>query len=387
MDTQDRGWADPETWVCQACIGDDGHLKSLVRKNLSDATCTYCESNKRKAAPLRSVMDAVLRGVKYSFNDEASAGCPYDREFSIEYLPSEDVLYQVLESQGLEWPEQLVTDVARAFSNDGWVEAPDGEWMGSHPHERLHWSWHSFAHAVKHRSRFHFHVSNRVHRWGDDLVSVHEMLPFLGQLVRQHRMMRTLSTDAVFHRVRLGAHPLTVVDLGPPPTEKVTAGRMNPVGIPYLYLAFDEKTALAETRAKYRTRATVSSWTPTRELNVIDLVHFPSSPSVFSEKRHEHEMVQFLYAFTEEISQQIDPDGSEHIEYVPTQVVSEYFAQAFKYSGNKRVDGLIYRSSVAPGGKNLVVFPKADARGTQFESMGLVRASSGRVNKRCDSVK
>lgn len=381
---EERGWRDPGKWVCQHCVGNDTYLRRLVRTNLTGRACSYCAHPKRKAAPLSVLMEALLRGVKYSYNDEATAGCPYDKEFSIEFMSSEDVLRQVLYSQGLEWADRLVADVANALTNTGWVDAPDGDWMGSYGHERLHWSWNSFAHAVKHRSRFHFQISKRRRQYSDDLVGVHEMLPFLGQLVRRHRMVRKLSTSEVLHRVRPGFHPCTVSALGPPPEESATAGRMNPAGIPYLYLAFDEKTALTETRVSQGQQVTVSQWSPIRELQVIDLSHCPSCPSVFSEKRREYEMVQFLYAFRNEISKAVVHDGSEHIEYVPTQVISEYFSQAFTYSDRKQVDGLIYPSAVEPQGKNLVVFPRHEqAAGAQMEGpfavMGLKGARSGRV--------
>lgn len=385
LEQEERGWHDPGTWVCQHCIGEDTHFRQLVRKNLGGASCSYCSSKTRKAAPITCLMAAVLHGVKYSYNDEANAGCPYDREIIIEYQSSRDVLGQVLESEGLEWPEALINDVADAFANTGWVEAPDGDWMGSYNHERLHWSWGSFAYAVKHQSRFHFHTGKRSRSYSDDLVSVHEMLPFLGQLVRQNRMLRKLSASTVLHRVRTGLHPHTFSDLGPPPAEKVSGQRMNPAGIAYLYLAFDETTALAETRVKPRAQVTISEWVSSRDLHVIDLSYCPRCPSIFSERRREHDMVQFLYKFMDEISKPVDHDGSEHIEYVPTQVVSEYFAQAFKPAKNKRVDGLIYPSAVAQGGKNLVLFPQHDddqvaqAHGA-FAAMELKVSRSGRVN-------
>lgn len=387
MRDEDRGWSDPGTYLCQACVGEDKFLSSLVRKNLSLNVCNYCESKSRKAAPTSAIMDAVLRGVKYSFNDEANAGCPNTKEITIEYLCSEEMLYQVLYSEGLEWADTLVTDVANALTNEGWVDAPDGDWMGSYQHERLHWSWNSFAEAVKHLSRFHFHTRVKACRWANDVVAVDEMLPFIGRLVRQQRMVRKLSMDTVFHRVRLGTWPSTLAELGPPPKKKVSAGRMNPAGIPYLYLAFDEKTALAETRSKARAAATISSWSPSRDLNVIDLVQLPDCPSVFSEMGREHDLVQFLYAFVSEIAKPVAHDGREHIEYVPTQVVSEYFAQAFRYGDCKRVDGLIYPSAVSQGGKNLVVFPSTEVGESKFGSMKLQKANSGRVTSRKDAVR
>ena len=391
MEQEERGWRDPKKWVCQHCVGGDTYLRHLVRVNLSTTGCTYCRNPKRKAAPLSVLMDALLRGVKYSYNDEANAGYPYDREFPIEYMGSEGVLQQVLASQDIEWNNALVRDVANAFTNTGWVDAPDGEFMGSYHHERLHWSWSSFANAVKHRSRFHFQTGKRVRRHGDDLVGVHEMLPFLGQLVRRHRLVRALPHTTVLHRVRPGAWPHTVADLGAPPESKSRAGRMNPAGVPYLYLAFDEKTALAETRVTHGQEVTVSQWSPVRDLQVIDLSQALRFVSVFSEKRQEYEMVQFIAAFRDEISKTVAHDGSEHFEYVPTQVVSEYFAQAFTFGAGKRIDGLVYPSAVEDGGKNLVVFPRCEPetsglQGLPFAALKFGTARSGRVHYSGHSV-
>ena len=391
QEQEERGWSDPETWVCQQCVGEDVYLRLLVHRNLKDKKCTYCESKRRKAAPLAALMPAVLHGVHYNYNDEANAGCTYDREFDIEWLLSRDVLEQVLELEELDWPEKLVDDVAEAFTNTGWVEAPDGDWMGSHTYERLHWSWGAFARVVKHRSRFHFQRKKRSEEDDDELVNAHDMLPFLGRLVRQHRMVRRLPASTVLHRIRPGVHPHSRIELGAPPAKKAGSGRMNPAGIPYLYLAFDEKTALAETRVKSRAAVTVSTWSPHRDLNVIDLTHVPRCPSIFSEKRREYEMVMFLFKFADEIAKPVVPDGSEHIEYVPTQVVSEYFSQSFRIAKRKRVDGLIYQSAVSPNGKNLVLFPQFDdvqcgATPDPFGAMLLNTARSGRVNRRGNGV-
>lgn len=380
----ERGWSAPRTWVCRHCVGDDTYLRHLVRVNRTVNACSYCSSKQRKAAPLSTLMDALLRGVKYSYNDEANAGCPYDSDLSIEYISSEEVLRSVLDSQDLEWSDALVTDVAQSFVNTGWVDAPDGDWMGSYHHERLHWSWNSFAHAVKHRSRFHFHIRRKVRRYGDDVVGVHEMLPFLGKLIRRHRMVKSLSAGTVLHRVRPGVHPHTPAELGAPPSSCAKAGRMNPAGVPYLYLAFDEVTALKETRVSHDQEVTVSQWVPLRDLRVIDLSHGPVIPSIFSDKKSEHELAQFLYAFKAEISMPVAHDGSEHVEYVPTQVVSEYFAQAFSLGANKQVDGVIYPSAVAQSGKNLVVFPNYHETSKSkdelpFVMMKLETARTGRV--------
>ena len=56
-------------------------------------------------------------------------------------------------------------------------------------------------------------------------------------------------------------------------------------------------------------------------------------------------------------------DGMEHVEYVPSQVVCEFFAQVFGRKDDGRpVDGIAYRSAVVPDGQNVVLFPPKGRR-------------------------
>lgn len=60
------------------------------------------------------------------------------------------------------------------------------------------------------------------------------------------------SSSPILYRARLGAEtlnkPYCGANISMPPRNKATAGRCNPVGIPYLYLATDIMTAIAEVR-------------------------------------------------------------------------------------------------------------------------------------------
>jgi RES domain-containing protein len=198
------------------------------------------------------------------------------------------------------------------------------------------------------------------------------MLPFLGKLVRQHRLVQKLPKATVLYRVRLGNHPYTEKELGAPSGEKSRAGRMNPAGISYLYLAFDQETARLEKSVPQGENVTVSSWSPEHDLHVIDLTRHVECPSVFSDQRAKYELVKFLHEFINEISLPVKHDEREHIEYAPTQIVSEYFAQVFRYGKGKRVEGLIYSSAVSQRGKNLVVFPQYAGDPSPCFSMSLL---------------
>jgi hypothetical protein len=84
-------------------------------------------------------------------------------------------------------------------------------------------------------------------------------------------------------------------------------------------------------------------------------------PSIFDTEKYEaRQILIFFKKFIEAISKPIQKDGQEHIDYVPSQVVSEYFAEIFKKDDNHQLDGIVYPSAVSPNGKNIVLFPRYD---------------------------
>jgi RES domain-containing protein len=307
---------------------------------------------------LNVLMEAILKGINYGYADEASSGAPASSEYQVQYLTPSEVVDDVASSQGLDWPEALMNDVAGSLTEETWVEAPRGIWMSSHDHELLRYSWEQFAAEVKYKSRFHFNRPSS--RESGDTLSVREMLPYLGQLMKRHRMVQVLSSGTDVYRVRDGAHPHDASQLGPPPGRLVPAGRMNPVGIPYFYLSFDEDAALAEARPAAGGVATVSRWRIARDLHVLDLTKSVKGASIFSGRWGEHDLAVFMYDFVDEVSQPIERGGAEHIEYLPTQVVSEFFAQSFTFGKEQALDGIIFPSSIVHGRRNLVLFPHWD---------------------------
>ena len=63
---------------------------------------------------------------------------------------------------------------------------------------------------------------------------------------------REIDVGSTFFRARINRQagkPYTAEELNMAPADKVGHGRLNPEGIPYLYLASDWKTAISEVRA------------------------------------------------------------------------------------------------------------------------------------------
>jgi len=134
---------------------------------------------------------------------------------------------------------------------------------------------------------------------------------------------------------------------------------MNPIGIAYGYFGFDKITAVLEVASSPPFNAAVGQFSLKRDINVLDLGKLTESiPSIFDvEKRSLRESSIFLNYFVTEISKPFFSDGSHHIEYVPTQIFSEYLNQVFKFPDDKSLDGIIYRSAANDGGRNIVLFP------------------------------
>ena len=167
---------------------------------------------------------------------------------------------------------------------------------------------------------------------------------------------------------------------------------MSPAGIPVFYGALDRDTAIAETLAHAGAGGTASkvrvSWGTFRTLDsmrVLDLTSLEPVPGFFSSGRGSREALSFLRTFASEVARPIPQDGREHIEYVPTQVVAEYFRHVYEGADGSRIDGILYPSSVREGGTSCVLFVGAenccdfaDWDGTdQPHRLGLDGASTG----------
>ncbi len=360
MDAQERGWSAPDAYICENCV-DDPYLKFMIRDNACSDTCDYCGRTDTNdiAAEAEVVVKAIYDTVHTYYCEPASGGVPYDEGFIVTPISID----AVLDDFGFDGHPDFVDAVIEAEVNgDYFVPAANGHWAGSHPHEVLSGAWKLFSHTVKHETRFHFASTPREAASPND-IDIADVLPAIARHLRP--FMRTLPAGTEVYRARIRHRGQTwqptADQMGPPPKELTTAGRMNPAGIPYLYTSFDKATARREIGVVARTSRTVFSarFTLTRPLTIIDLTTLPPMPSVFNlEQKEARETALFIREFVETISIPVTKDGREHIDYVPSQVVCEYLAQVFDAGKGAKLAGLIYPSAVEAGGKNLVVFPE-----------------------------
>lgn len=356
----ERGWSAPEKMVCPDCVEDE-YLKQLITEAAECDTCDYCGqiAEHEIAAPVEEIMPAISSALTYFYAEPASAGVPYDGGWIVEPVYTADALMEIPFDAHLD----LFEDVQGAFENLAWVAAAEGHWASSHRNEEWSYAWSSFTEMVKHQSRYFFMSvgeSEESHLRTERPLRVLESIAWLCTSVG---LIASFPKGTQFFRVRerefSSNWEICSEQLGAPPSVAAGAGRMNPAGISYLYLATELRSALAEV---LRSPPCVAAWgcfEATKDLVLLDLTKIPDAPSVFDEgQRRKREAILFLQDFVADISQPVKKDGKEHISYVPSQVVSEYFAQVFTTGNGEQLDGIAYPSAVQVGGTNVVLFPR-----------------------------
>lgn len=147
--------------------------------------------------------------------------------------------------------------------------------------------------------------------------------------------------------------------MGCPPRKFATAGRANPIGIPYLYLSDSAKTTYFEVRAVYLDQLSVGTFRIERELELVDFIYdvnlFLSYNDGTTSLKEIVIKKKVIDAISEDLSKPLRRYDSE-LEYVPTQLICEYC---------KRIvgaDGISFESSLYKGGRNYVLFDDNSAK-------------------------
>lgn len=134
-----------------------------------------------------------------------------------------------------------------------------------------------------------------------------------------------------------------------PLRDKATEGRINPKGIPCLYLATCQKIAVSEVRPWVGMLVTIGFFEIVREQKLITFIDQSDLPPVYPFYRSSSENEEIAWssvssAFTEPVHRSDDT-----ADYVPTQVIAEFFK-------SKDFDGLAYRSIFGERGMNIALF-------------------------------
>ena len=222
-------------------------------------------------------------------------------------------------------------------------------------------SWNDFCVTVKHKIRYFFDITKQEEDF-PEIIPVPRMLDELRDIISEVDLVATLPVATRVFRVRQHSRAEvcdTWQSLGPPPDSDAISNRMSAAGISMFYAAFDMATARAEVSANISTGEHVltgAEWTNTRELNVLDLTRLPAVPSIYASPRRERDSLVFLHKFLQAITQPVEHDGREHIEYVPTQILTEYFRHRSLPNRTSDINGIVYPSTHRASGRSIAIF-------------------------------
>ena len=148
-----------------------------------------------------------------------------------------------------------------------------------------------------------------------------------------------------------------------PLANRATEGRVNPAGIPVLYLASHEQTAISEVRPWIGSELSVAQFKVLRDLKAVNLslghgqvsighlkfAHLLGEEAPDAETKQKAVWIDIDNAFSTPVT--ISDDAAD---YVPTQILSELFQDA-------GYDAIIYRSQFGEKGYNVALFNVEDA--------------------------
>ena len=346
--------------VCTACFGDPD-LKRFIRNIGGPRGCSFCGGHSAPTAPTAEVSEFIEERIN-TFFGRAVEQLPYEsREGGYQgwHVNTYELLFEEI---GLDLPRDSDGRLERALldriDDEAWCEF---DWLQLEYHEDLQSYWDSFSRAVKHGRRFFFHKIGR----GDDhdpiARSLNEFLSALGHLLDESGLVRTWPGGYRLYRARArqpGVRFETAAELGPPPADVANqSNRMNPPGIPVLYAAESHRLAGAETSGGL---LSVGRFIAQRPLRMLDLADLPPVPGFFSDApRIEVQGLAFLHSFAEQIAAPVARDDRVHVDYIPTQVLTE-FLRDFRFEGGP-IDGIRYPSATPVKGANMVLFADQDS--------------------------
>ena len=382
-----------EQYVCVNCFTDLGMIQ-FVEQNAVSLVCSFCESigETAIAAPIEDVSEHFLECIFREY-DLAVNQLGYEGGFWGPHWDGFELATDVLE---LEFPQSnewaLLDALFGEYFDQDWC--PENAY-GLDDLERPRYSWEYFRKVVMHERRY-FFMDNQGDPDDTEVFSPAEILQTTFEYALNMGLFHEFSIGSRLVRARKerdGERYDSPRELGPPPYAAAKrANRMSPAGIPMFYGCDDDDTALLEV-AEGPGYYALGDFEIVRPAILLDLTHIPEVPSLFEAVPDYQEVdprraLRFLHHISREISRCVQKDDHVHIEYVPTQVVTE-FIRAKVIWGRARVDGIRYNSSANEGHASYVLFAdQSNVEGTEVLDSGEDRwlRLAGARRKRLDTA-
>lgn len=337
--------------ICPECIHEDylaNHIIKLDGKN----TCSYC--NNKNAVPLDDIVPLIHQGISRWYEDPTDSVGWCSREggwIGVDGLLS-DISDIIFDHIGCD--DDVANDICIAIPQEQWVRRDP---YGMTEDDDLFYTWEKFSQIVKHNMRYVFFRSvkiSNIHSHTSQELSPFEILDIIGDIIEQCGLIKDIEQGHLLYRARCTHSKTkrftTAAELGPPPAQHALSSRMSPNGISMFYGASDEETCKNEIVYENNVYITTAKWTTRSKIKAIDFSHGIPVPSIFSsETSRIRPWILFLNKFLHDFSKKIEKDNREHIEYVPTQIVTEFFRHIYHTKDNEKILAIKYKSSRGPG--------------------------------------
>lgn len=347
---------------------EDALVISHIKSNGEKARCLFCK-RKSTCVDIKDLAEFLEDAILEEYDDPYSLGAPYDKEqglyedrFPGVYVtPTEEILQ---EEFGIDL-DNIALDIALHFEH-GYM-CTRNIWSPEE-HVRLIVGWQEFKEVIKHKIRFLFfrpeHRKRFANPYGESINPFDILDEVCDAITRLNLITRFTAKQLKVFRAQQH-NPSEKIEtakrLGSPPNYLAKDNRMSPAGISMFYGAFDVDTCFNEIvdATWAASLITTGTFTNLKPLTLIDFTKFKGVPSLLDKSSLKNRAVaKFILSFLRDMATPVKPDDKTHLDYIPTQVVTEYLK--YVLSGKMPVHGLIYNSVKKPGGKCTVLFVDND---------------------------
>ncbi len=338
--------------VCHYHFADPA-VRKHVKEAATSRNCDYCQRRGRQpiAAPLGDVIALIDRSLRAEYDNPENC-LPYEsREGGFQGSDVQDKWDLLSDLLELSLDDPLLVDLCNELQDDLWCARDP---FGLPENEALFYSWQKFCKIILHKYRYLFFKLYSREPDMNSEVSPRRILDDLGEYACDLGLIIEWNPGILVYRARdhyWKEKLLKARDLGSVPQNKAfISNRMSPAGIAMFYGALEEKTAIVEIKklGLPADRAiTVGRFRTLRPMRVLDLSKAVIVPSLFDDNnRHFRGIASFIREFIGEFAKPIERDGREHVDYIPTQVVTEYFRYGFQKKHGLGLNGIVYPSLV-----------------------------------------
>lgn len=359
----ERGYSFVEKTVCRNHF-DDYAILNYIDEYSEGGTCSYCGDVFLESGiiPMEFLVEFISKGIFYFYGDPNDEGVAYDSSEGgwqgVNVMDSYDLFHDeiFLDIDN----QEIQNDLVNCFS--------DNQYCLKNPynlseHQELSFDWKHFSSIVKHKIRYSFFRTKVFDI--DDGKEFSQILLDIAKGVDSLSLITEIKEKSKIFRCRqhkASETPDTFAALSSPPDKYATQpNRMSPAGISMFYGSLKKETAKLEVidsiLIKVYPSLTMATFKVIQPLQIVDFTLIKGLPSIFDSKsRKNYYLVLFFLTFAKEIAKEIHHDGRQHIEYIPTQILTEYFRYVFEDISEIKVDGIKYNSSKAPNDKCIVLF-------------------------------